>query len=174
MIAPFPGGYVSWRTAAEAALAAVITAALALLVFGPIWSSMGKPLGDGDMLATYVNADNYGGFGYARTTQFGFPLGMELDYSPNLDHTQNAFAKAVDLLTGSPFWGINLLLFLSFPIVAALAYLLLRMVSRGGPLAIALATAFSLIPYHFGRGLGHTYLAMLYSGVTAMLIAFAL
>lgn len=174
MTGPFPGGFLSWRTAIEAGIAAVVTLALTLLVFGPIWSSMDKPLGDGDMLATYVNADNYSWFGYERTTQYGFPLGMELDYSPNLDHTQNAFAKLVNVISGSPFLGINLLLLLSFPLVAALAYLLLRMVSRGGPLAIALATAYSLIPYHFGRGLGHTYLATLYSGVTALMLAFAL
>lgn len=174
MRGPFPGGYLSWRTAIETTITAAVTLVLTLIVFGPIWAGMDKPLGDGDMLATYVNADTYGWFGYAHTTQYGFPLGMELDYSPNLDHTQNAFAKVVDLLSGSPFLGINLLLFLSFPLVAALAYLLLRMVSRGGPLAIALATAFSLIPYHFGRGLGHTYLATLYSGVTALMIVFAL
>ena len=171
---PVPAGYVSWRTAIEALIAAAVTAALTLIVFGPIWGAMDRPLGDGDMLATYVNADNYGGFGYTVTTQAGFPLGMNLNYSPNLDHTQNAFAKLVNLLSGSPFLGINLLLFLSFPITAALAYLLLRMVSRGGPLAIALATAFSLIPYHFGRGLGHTYLATMYPGVTALILAFAI
>lgn len=174
MIGQVPAGYLSWRTALEAAIAAVIAAALALLVFGPIWSAMRGPLGAGDMLATYVNADNWGGYAYAPTTQYGFPLGMNLNYSPNIDLTENTFARLVNLVSGSPFLGINLLLFLSFPVVAALAYLLLRMVSRGGPVAIALAVAISLIPYHFGRGLGHTYLATMYGGVTGLILVFVI
>ena len=174
MRVPVPSGYLSWRTALEAAIAAAVTAALALLVFGPIWSAMDGPLGEGDMLATYVNADNWGGFAYSATTQYGFPLGMNLNYAPNIDITENTFARLVNLVSGSPFLGINLLLLLSFPLVAALAYLLLRMVSRGGPVAIALAVAFSLIPYHLGRGLGHTYLATLYGGVMGMLLVFVI
>ena len=174
MRVPVPSGYLSWRTAIEAVIAAAVTAALALLVFGPIWSAMSGPLGEGDMLATYVNADNWGGAAYSTTTQYGFPLGMNLNYSPNIDITENTFARLVNLVSGSSFLGINLLLFLSFPLVAALAYLLLRLVSRGGPVAIALAVAFSLIPYHFGRGLGHTYLATLYGGVSGMLLVFVI
>ena len=95
---------------------------------------------------------------------------MDLNYSPNIDITQNSFARLVNVASGSSFLGINLLLFLSFPLVAVLTYLLLRLVSRGGPVAIALAVAFSLIPYHFGRGLGHTYLATLYGGVTGLML----
>lgn len=166
-----PDRLLSWRTAVEAAITGIVTTALALLVFGPIWSSMDGPLGTGDMYATYVNADSFGGFGYATTTQFGFPLGMNLNYSPNLDLTENAFGRLVDLVSGSPFTGINVLLFVSFPLTAVLAYLMLRLVGGRGPLAIALASAFSLIPFHFGRGLGHTYLATMYSAVTALTIA---
>lgn len=162
---------LTWRTAIEAAVTAAATTIFTLIVFGPIWSAMDAPLGTGDMYATYVNAANFGGFGYATTTQYGFPIGMNLNYSANLDITENAFARLVDLLTGSPFTGINLLLFVSFPAVAVLAYLLLRLVGARGPLAIALATAYSLIPFHFGRGLGHTYLATMYSAVTALLLA---
>jgi hypothetical protein len=162
---------LSYRTAIEAALTAVVTTVLTLLVFGPIWSQLSSPLGTGDLYATYVNADVFGGFGYSTTTQFGFPRGMNLNYTPNLDLTENAFAHLVDLMTGSPFTGINILLFVSFPLVAVLAYLMLRLVGGRGPLAIALATAFSLIPFHFGRGLGHTYLATLYSSVTALTLA---
>lgn len=143
----------------------------ALVVFGPIWTRMTGPLGSGDMLATYVNADNWGGFGYTTTTHYGFPQGMNLNYAPNIDITQNSFARLVDVFSGSPFLGTNLLLFVSFPLVAVLAYLLLRMVSRGGPIAIALAIAFTMIPYHFGRGLGHTALATMYGAVTAVMLA---
>lgn len=163
--------YLSVRTAIEAAVTGVLATLMALVVFGPIWSSMTSPLGSGDMLATYVNADNWGGFGYTTTTHYGFPHGMNLNYVPNIDITQNSFARIVDVFSGSPFLGTNLLLFVSFPLVAVLAYLLLRMVSRGGPVAIALAVAFTMIPFHFGRGLGHTSLATMYGAVTAVMLA---
>jgi len=163
--------YFSWRTAIEAGIAAGIATALSLIVFGPILGRMTGPLGSGDMLATYVNSDNWGGFGFATTTHYGFPLGMNLNYTPSIDITENAFAHFVNELSGSPFLGINLMLFLSFPLVAVLAYLLLRIVSRGGPIAIALAVAFTMIPYHFGRGLGHTYLATMVAGVTGVALA---
>ncbi len=166
------GRLLSARTGIESLVTATVATVLALLVFGPIWSRLTGPLGNGDMLATYVNADNWNGYAFGVTTHYGFPLGMNLNYSPGIDITENSFARLVDVISGSPFLGINLLLLLSFPLVAVLAYLLLRMVSRGGPVAIALATAFSMIPYHFGRGLGHTYLATLYSGVTGLMLAF--
>lgn len=164
-------GLLTRRAGIEAAITAIVTTALTLIVFGPIWSKLDSPLGTGDMYATYVNAETFGGFGYSTTTQFGFPQGMNLNYAPNLDLTENGFAHLVDVLSGSTFTGINILLFVSFPLVAVLAYLMLRLVGGRGPLAIALATAFSLIPFHFGRGLGHTYLATMYSAVTALTLA---
>ena len=56
----------------------------------------------------------------------------------------------------------------SFPLVAVLAYLCIRMTGLKGPLAIALAVAFTFIPFHWGRSLGHTYLATLYSAVIGL------
>ena len=123
------------------------------------------------MLSTYVNAANWGWLSLEQTTQFGYPLGMDLNLFPTLDITQNTFAAAVNTMTGNPFIGINLLLALSFPLVAALAYVSIRLTGLRGPLAIALAVAFSIIPYHFGRGLGHTYLATLYAAVTGVILA---
>lgn len=170
-MSPVTEGYLSRRTWLEAAAAAGVALVLSLVVFGPILGSLSGPLGGGDMLATYVNAENWGGFGYSTSTHFGFPLGMNLNYSPNIDITENAFAGLVNVVSGSPFLGINLMLFLSFPLVAALAYLLMRLVSRGGPIAIALAVAFTFIPFHLGRGLGHTYLATLYGAMTGLALA---
>ena len=72
------------------------------------------------------------------------------------------------MLTGQPFLGINVLVMLTFPLVAFLAYFLFRMTGLTGALAITGAVVFSLLPYHFGRALGHTYLATLYSAVTGM------
>jgi hypothetical protein len=156
------------RIAIEAGVAAAIAFALSLIVFGPLLKYLDAAWSGGDMLSTYVNSVTWNGFGYSTTTQFGFPLGMNLNYFPGIDITENTFAMVVNTLTGSTFLGINLLLLISFPLVAALAYLTIRMTGLQGPLAIVFAVAFTFIPYHFGRALGHTYLATLYSAVTGI------
>ena len=145
--------------------------ALSLIVFGPLLGKLNKPWAAGDMLSTYVNSVNWDWWHYAVTTTYGFPDGMNLAYFPGVDVTENLFAQIVNAITGSPYVGINLLLVLSFPLVAALTYLAIRIVGLQGPLAIALAASFSLIPYHFGRGLGHMYLATMYAGVTGVILA---
>jgi hypothetical protein len=120
------------------------------------------------MLSTYINVEMWQGFRYQVTDQFGFPLGMNLNYFPGIDITENTFAQIVTNLTGRPFIGINLLIFLTFPLVAFLSYFLVRMTGLTGVTAIAIAVTFSLIPFHWGRALGHTYLSTLYSAVTGM------
>ena len=156
------------RAIIEASIAALIAAALSLIVFGPVLRWIATGWAGGDMLATYVNADVWQGFRYQTTDQFGFPLGMNLNYFPGIDITENTFAQIVTAITGQPFIGINVLVMLTFPLVAFLAYFLFRMTGLTGALAITGAVVFSLLPYHFGRALGHTYLATLYSAVTGM------
>jgi len=156
------------RTAVEAAITAVLAFAISLIVLGPILGSLDSGWSGGDMLSTYVNSVNWGGFSYTVGTQFGFPLGMNLNYFPGIDITENTFAMIVNAVTGSTFLGINLLILVSFPLVAVLAYLTIRMTGLKGPLAIALAVAFAVIPFHWGRALGHTYLSTLYSAVVGL------
>jgi len=156
------------QIALEAGISAVVAFVLSLLVFAPLASRLDEGWGGGDMLATYVNADNWGWVRYVPTDQFGFPLGMNLNYFPGIDITENTFAMIVNAITGGTFTGINLLIILTFPLVAALAYVVIRMTGLKGALAIALAVAFTFIPFHWGRALGHTYLATLYSAVIGM------
>lgn len=156
------------RIAVEASISAALAFLLSLIVFAPLLGSLDVAWAGGDMLSTYVNSTAWSGFSYAETTQFGFPLGMDLDYFPGIDITENTFAWVVNGLAGTTFLGINLLVILSFPLVAALAYLVIRMTGLQGPLAIALAVAFTVIPYHWGRALGHTYLSTLYSAVVGL------
>ena len=156
------------RIALEAGISAALAFVLSLIVFAPLLGGLDVAWAGGDMLSTYVNSIAWGGFSYAETTQFGFPLGMDLDYFPGIDITENTFAWVVNGMAGTTFLGINLLVILSFPLVAALAYLVIRMTGLQGPLAIALAVAFTFIPYHWGRALGHTYLSTLYSAVVGL------
>jgi hypothetical protein len=156
------------RIAVETAVTAVLAFLLSLPVLGPLLSRLDVGWAGGDMLSTYVNSANWNGFWYGVGTQFGFPMGMNLNYFPGIDITENAFALAVNTLFGTTFAGINLLIVLSFPLVAALAYLTIRMTGLQGPLAVALAVAFTFIPFHWGRALGHTYLSTLYSAVIGL------
>lgn len=156
------------RIAVEASISAALALVLSLIVFAPLLGSLDVAWAGGDMLSTYVNSAAWGGFSYAEMTQFGFPLGMELDYFPGIDITENTFAWVVNGLAGTTFLGVNLLVIVSFPLVAALAYLVVRMTGLQGPLAIALAVAFTFVPYHWGRALGHTYLSTLYSAAVGL------
>lgn len=160
--------YLSSRTAWEALITAVVAFVISLIVFGPILGLLNSGWAGSDMLSTYVNAEVWSGFSYAPTTHFGFPLGMNLNYFPGIDITENVFAQIVTSITGQPFVGVNLLVIISFPLVAALMYLVIRMTGLRGPLAIALAVTASLIPFHWGRALGHTYLATLYSAAIGL------
>lgn len=160
--------YLSSRTAWEALITALVAFVISLIVFGPILGLLNSGWAGSDMLSTYVNAEVWSGFSYAPTTHFGFPLGMNLNYFPGIDITENVFAQIVTSITGQPFVGVNLLVIISFPLVAALMYLVIRMTGLRGPLAIALAVTASLLPFHWGRALGHTYLATLYSAAIGL------
>ncbi len=144
---------------------------MSLPVLGYPLLHLGVPWGAGDLAAHYMNASAWSPFGVSSNAHFGFPDGIDLAYIPTIDHTQNAFAWIITVISGNSFAGLNLLLVASFPLTAALAVACLRLVGARGYLAIALAVAFTFIPYHFDRGLSHLYLATMYAGVTGILLA---
>lgn len=152
-------------------ISAVLGLALSLIALFPAISSIGSAWDSGDMLSSYVNANQWNGIAFGETTQFGYPLGMNLNLFPSIDITQNLFAHVISNLTGNPFFGLNLLIVISFPLVAALTFLSLRLTGLRGVMAVALAIAFTMIPFHFDRALGHPYLGSLYSAVTAVILA---
>lgn len=155
----------------DGGLAAAGALLLSLPVLGPVAGSLNSSWGPGDMLSTYNNVAQWAGFGYRVSDHNGFPADMNLNLFPGTDITQNSFAAAISALTGSPFTGLNALIWLSFPIVAFLAVVAMRLVGLRGAWAIGLALAFDFIPYHWGRALGHTYLSTMYAAVTAVILA---
>ena len=155
----------------DSLLAAAITFALSMIVFGPLLPKVGDSWGPGDMLSHYVNVDTWAGFGHGVSTHYGFPLGMNQNLFPGVDITQNTFAAALSTITGNPFIGLNVLIVLSFPITAALAVVALRIVGLSGWWVIALGAAYTFIPYHWGRSLGHVFLGTMYAAVTGVILA---
>jgi hypothetical protein len=166
-----PRPFLTRSTALEAAVAALIGLTGALIVFGPLLGQFWSPLGGGDLFSTYVSASFWNPLGLFANEHLGFPAGMDSRYFPGLDVTQGVFAQAVNAATGSSFLGVNLLLLLSYPVVAAIAYLTIRLTGFRGPIAIALAASYALIPYHWDRGLGHVYLATMYSAALGVALA---
>lgn len=155
----------------EMGLAALGALFITLPVLGPLVSNLRAPWGSGDLIAHYVSATTWAPFGTPTTTHFGFPDGLDHRYFPTIDVTQNAFAWLLYVATGSPFIGLNLLLLLSFPIIAGLTALALHLVGARGPLVAVLAIALTTIPYHFDRGVSHVYLAVFYSVVTGVALS---
>ena len=155
----------------ETAITALLSFLLSLIAIAPALRNIASAWGAGDTLSSYVNANQWNWLWFSNSTSFGYPLGMNSNLFPSIDITQNTFAQLVNTITGNPYLGINLLLVLSFPLVGALAYISIRLTGLRGPLAVALAVSFTMIPFHFSRGLGHIYLGVLYSAVTAVILA---
>ena len=162
---------LSRLTLIEAAITALICLAGSLIVFGPLLGSLSGPLGGGDLFSVYVTTTTINPFGLSVTQHFGYPEGMDLRYFPGLDVVPGLSAQIVNALSGSAFLGVNLVLLLSGSATGVVAYLSLRLVRLSGPVAISLATAFALIPFHWDRGLGHVYLATMTSAALAVALA---
>ena len=79
------------------------------------------------MLSTYVNSDTWGGFSYARDDPVRLPARDEPELLPRDRHHREHVRADRQRHRGTTFLGINLLVILSFPLVAALAYLVIRM-----------------------------------------------
>lgn len=156
------------RTIVEALVTGLLTCLMALPVFGPVLGRLDVAWSGGDLTSTYADSVAWGGFAYRVTSHFGFPIGMDLNYFPGIDVTENLVAWATNGVLHTTFAGINVLILVTFPLVAVLAYLTIRLTGLAGPLAIAMAIAFTFIPFHFGRALGHTFLATLYSMVVGL------
>jgi phosphoglycerol transferase len=157
-------------TAIEAGIAALVSLLLSLLAIGPLLGRLDRAWSTGDMLAQYTTSQTWSWISFSPTQHFGYPAGLDYNYWPNGDLLENAFTHAVGVLSGSPFVGVNLLILLSFPIAAALAAVLLRLVRFGGPLSVAFAVVIAMLPYHWARALMHTYLATTISMMTGLIL----
>jgi phosphoglycerol transferase len=160
----------AWAARHEISLEITFTALITLLCLSPILASslphLSSPWGAGDMTFYYFYSSVWEGWKHGFAESVAFPFGMDPNSFAGLDALPHVYAQAVNAAGGNPFIGLNSLLLLSFPIVAVGAWSALRLVGLRGPLAVALASAYTFIPFHFGRGIGHLHLGLLI-GVTA-------
>ena len=163
-----------WRiggTAVDVLIAMATSTAFTLVALAPVLDRLKVAWGPGDLLSHYANVDLWAGFGYRASTHYGFPGGMNPNLFPGVDITQNTIASTLSVIFDDPFIGLNLLMILSFPLTAGLTVMAFRIVGLTGWWAIALSVAYTFLPYHWGRLLGHTYLGTMYAAVTGVILA---
>jgi phosphoglycerol transferase len=101
---------------------------------------------------------------YLENAQLGAPFGQQL-YDYPIDSTATGPVLAVELL-GLPGLSyapvVNLFFLLTFPVVAVVAFLVLKSLGLSRPVSLVCAVLYSLAPYHFFRGEGHLYLSAYY------------
>ena len=97
--------------------------------------------------------------GYFENPSLGAPFGQELyDFAAGTDQLNLDLLRLLGLLFGGPEAAVNLFFLLTFPLAAATAFLVFRMlgVARAG--AVVCSLLFALAPYHFERGEGNLFL----------------
>ncbi len=139
------------------AVAALVLACLALKVWR---GEVGIPFSYREEAQYYLmlakSIEDHGG--YLENPNLGAPFGQELqDFAVGTDRLNLDLLRLL-LLFGSPAAAVNVFYLLTFPLAAAAAYLVFRLldVSRAGGVVAALL--FALAPYHFERGEGNLFL----------------
>jgi hypothetical protein len=95
----------------------------------------------------------------------GAPFGQELYDFPFLAHDgfHLVLIKMLGLLSSDPVFIANVFFLLSFPLVALVAFLVLRQLGISGAAALVCSVLYALAPYHFLRDHQHLNLAAYYS-----------
>jgi len=155
----------------ELAAVVVVSIALSLPVALAALPHINAPWGAGDMTLGYFLTSTWNVWHHPFTTQVAYPFGTDTAIFSGPEALQAAVLQFINWVASNPFAGLNVLLLLSFPLVALGAYGLMRMTGLRGPLVVALACTFTFIPFHFGRGIGHISFGYLFGVVSGMALA---
>jgi hypothetical protein len=97
--------------------------------------------------------------GYLENPGLGAPFGQELqDFAVATDRLNLDLLRLLGLF-GSPAVAVNLFFLLTFPLAAAAAFLVFRLLGVVRLAAAVCALLFALAPYHFERGVGNLFLS---------------
>ena len=147
--------------------AGVVSLLLALWALQAWDMSLSVPLrADGDglfslMLAKLLDTQAWLGVNH----DLAYPFGSSTYDQPThyADFTQLLLLKLLTLGTDSPGVVVNVFYLLTFPLVAASAYVVLRALGFARPVVAACAVVYALLPFHFLRGEGHLFLSAYYA-----------
>jgi phosphoglycerol transferase len=98
---------------------------------------------------------------YLESNLLGAPQGRELyDYAAfSGDVASMLIVKGLGVVVDDVALATNAYYLLTFPLIAAVAHLVLRRLGASPPASAACAVLYALAPYHFLRGEGHLFIA---------------
>jgi hypothetical protein len=143
------------------AVAAVAYAVVALLAYRPIWP------GDNSRLPTCACGDLVQGVWFLRWTSFALLHGHNpfltdyIDYPSGVNLAQNTSMPLLGVVVAPFTWvfgpvaGLNVLLWLSFPVSASAGFVACRRWARWVPAAFVGGLLYGFSPYMIGQGAGH-------------------
>jgi hypothetical protein len=89
----------------------------------------------------------------------GYPSGQDFAPYPNLDLVNLLWLKFFSLFSENPFTPVSVFNLWVFFLIGTIGYLVMRYVGMRMLIALPLAIATSLAPWHFQRSTGHLFLA---------------
>jgi phosphoglycerol transferase len=168
-----PARSTAWRTAAACGLAALLSIAVVTVRF-ELWKvSLSVPFKyDRDALTClmYVKALLDNGW-YAHNHFIGMPVGWSFYDFPALHTLDFAIMKTLSVFVRDYAALANLYYLLTFPLAALCAAYALRQLRLSYAAVVSGALLYSVLPYHFFRGLGHLFLAAYYAVPLAIVLA---
>jgi len=165
------------RTEGLAALASAVAAGGIAAVTMQLWSAhLNIPLmgTGGDIALNLMSLRNMQSTGWlTHTPLLGAPFGQDLSPWPSAvgDTWHLLTLKLLSLLL-SPAGALNVFYVMTFPAIAAVAYLCLRGLGVSRIFSVPLGAAYALLPYHFLRNESHLLLSEYSVVPLACLVAF--
>ena len=150
------------------ALGAVVLTSLMVIPIMQLWrANLWMPFtlgGDAPYYLMVIKGTLLHGW-WLENPDLGAPYGQELYDFPFLAHDSFhlVLIKLLGLLSSDPVFVANVFFLLSFPLVALVAFLVLRQLGISGDAALVCSVLYALAPYHFLRDHQHLNLAAYYS-----------
>ena len=130
----------------------------------------------GDAMGSLMVVKNMQTTGWFQgTPELGAPFGQDLTVYPGwVGDLWNMVTLKVLSTFLSPAATVNVFFILGFAVIAAVAYVCLRLLRVSRPFACVLGAVYALLPYHFLRGESHLLLATYYALPVACVLAVSL
>jgi hypothetical protein len=108
---------------------------------------------------------------FLHNPSLGAPWGSDLYDFPMTDNLHFFVIRLLCPLVTSPGLLFNLYFLLQFPLIACVAFFVLRRLNVADGLAVVGSILYAFLPYHLSRGLGHVFLASYYFVPVQVLLA---
>lgn len=162
------------RNAVHALLAGLLALAAAFAVM-QLWAvDLRQPLepyGDALVHAVIVKGSLEEGWPTVLLHRLGAPGALDFRDFPALDQANVLVIRLLGFAIPDATILLNVFFLLTFAAVAVSAFAVSRAVGLSVPASYVVAILYSLLPYHFGRAIGHLFLSAYYMVPPAVLLA---